>query len=150
LKSYKYHGSREQFTRDAGRERHLQEQGYRLISFSGSEVYKDPAKCVNEVLDFLRSLPTEPGTTPFGKPISPTTISSVTSSRSINPPISFQSPQVKTLDIAPARQVKLTARKRRTILGMEKWQIGVLVILGALVIITTLVLLAVILKSVSI
>jgi len=51
LYGYEYHKSKEKITKDAKRERYLQKLGYKIIRFTGSEIYKDVNKCVNEVLE---------------------------------------------------------------------------------------------------
>jgi len=57
LYGYQWHSSKEKLTRDAERERFLQRQGYHIVRFTGSEVYKNPQKCVREVLEYMRTLP---------------------------------------------------------------------------------------------
>ncbi|MBE7468265.1 MAG: hypothetical protein DPW09_34290 [Anaerolineae bacterium] len=50
------HKSKEDRTRDAKRERYLERKGYRVIRFTGSEIYKNARQCVQEVVDFLNSM----------------------------------------------------------------------------------------------
>ncbi|OCA85252.1 endonuclease domain-containing protein [Pseudobacillus wudalianchiensis] len=45
-----------QAQRDKKRDRDLQIAGYRIIRFSGSEIFKDPYGCAKEVTDFLETL----------------------------------------------------------------------------------------------
>ena len=54
LDSYLWHGSTpEQFTKEKKRERDLVSEGYEIIRFSGREVYRNPEKCVNEVMNYM-------------------------------------------------------------------------------------------------
>lgn len=45
-----------QVQRDKKRDRDLQISGYRIMRFSGSEIFKNPGKCAREVKDFLQTL----------------------------------------------------------------------------------------------
>lgn len=45
--------TKEQARRDRQRDRKLQSAGYRVLRFTGSEVWADPAKCAREALGFL-------------------------------------------------------------------------------------------------
>jgi len=56
LDGHDYHKSKEQRTHDAKRERYLEREGWRVIRFTGSEVYKDVDKCVGEVLAYIATL----------------------------------------------------------------------------------------------
>lgn len=56
LDGHEYHKSREHRTNDAIKERYLESQGYRVIRFTGTEIYRDCRKCVQEVIDFLIEL----------------------------------------------------------------------------------------------
>jgi len=44
--------TKEQAARDRSRDRALQAAGYTVMRFTGSELYRDPMKCVREVLDW--------------------------------------------------------------------------------------------------
>jgi len=57
LYGYKYHRTKEKLTKDAERERYLQRLGYQVVRFTGSEIYKDVQKCVNEVQLLARMQP---------------------------------------------------------------------------------------------
>lgn len=50
LYGYQYHHTKKKLTQDAERERYLQRLGYQVIRFTGTEIYKDVRKCVDEVL----------------------------------------------------------------------------------------------------
>lgn len=50
LYGYQYHNTKKKITKDAERERSLQKSGYRIIRFTGTEIFKDVNKCVKEVL----------------------------------------------------------------------------------------------------
>jgi len=50
LDGHDFHKTREQRTNDAKRERALQSQGWTVIRFTGSEVFQDTAKCVDELV----------------------------------------------------------------------------------------------------
>jgi len=56
LDGHDYHKTKEQRTNDAQRERYLQENGWTVIRFTGSEVYKDASGCVDQVLRILERL----------------------------------------------------------------------------------------------
>lgn len=49
LDGHAYHSSKEQRTYDAQRDRFIAEQGYQVIRFTGTEVYKDAQKCAKEL-----------------------------------------------------------------------------------------------------
>lgn len=53
LDGYDYHSSKEAFTKDRKRQREIEAAGWRVIRFSGSEVYKDAAGCASEALAFI-------------------------------------------------------------------------------------------------
>jgi very-short-patch-repair endonuclease len=58
LDGHEFHErTKEQAARDKARERKIVRQGYTILRFTGSEVFRNPRKCVNEVLDFLTSPP---------------------------------------------------------------------------------------------
>lgn len=44
--------TKEQAARDRSRDRALQASGYTIMRFTGSELYRDPTKCVREALDW--------------------------------------------------------------------------------------------------
>ncbi len=50
------HYPKEKITRDKQRERYLRQQGYHVIGFTGTEVFKDPQACVLETLKCVRGL----------------------------------------------------------------------------------------------
>lgn len=56
LDGYKWHSDKESFTKDRQRERIIEAQDWKLIRFSGSEVYNNPDKCVKEVWEFIVEL----------------------------------------------------------------------------------------------
>jgi very-short-patch-repair endonuclease len=45
LYGFEWHNTKEKLTQDAERERALQRQGYYVVRFTGSEVYRDVNKC---------------------------------------------------------------------------------------------------------
>lgn len=47
--------TKEQAARDRARDRRLQEAGYTVMRFTGSEIYRDPVKCVLEVMGWAAS-----------------------------------------------------------------------------------------------
>lgn len=55
------HATREQRTADAQRDRYLTEHGYRVLRFTGSEIWRNPAQCASEALRILQTNPTEVG-----------------------------------------------------------------------------------------
>jgi hypothetical protein len=109
LQGYQTHGQKARFVHDAGRERYLQRQGYRLIRFAGKEVFDDPHRCVNEVVEFVRALPAD--------------TSSVAVASSRLPPV----PR------AVERRVVVTVSGR--LWGMQSWQIVILGVLGGLLLV---------------
>lgn len=62
LYGYEYHNSKQKITKDAERERHLQGLGYQVIRFTGSEIFKDVKKCVNEILKLAKIEPQKDNT----------------------------------------------------------------------------------------
>lgn len=61
LDGHDYHKTKEQRSYDARRERYLQRNGWRVIRFTGSEVWRDVTKCVNELLAFIEICKTNTG-----------------------------------------------------------------------------------------
>ena len=59
LYGYQYHNTKQKLTQDAERERYLQRLGYQVIRFTGTEVYKNVQKCVDEVLLLAEIQPAE-------------------------------------------------------------------------------------------
>jgi very-short-patch-repair endonuclease len=57
LYGYQWHSTKEKLTQDAERERVLQQQGYHVVRFTGSEVHKNAQKCVRDVLAIIQTLP---------------------------------------------------------------------------------------------
>lgn len=55
LDGHEYHKTKEQRTNDASRERYLESLGWRVIRFTGSEVYKDSQACVEEAIKLINS-----------------------------------------------------------------------------------------------
>lgn len=47
--------TKEQAARDRERERRLMSLGYTVIRFTGSEIWKDPSKCVRQLMDIVNS-----------------------------------------------------------------------------------------------
>jgi very-short-patch-repair endonuclease len=48
--------TKEQAQKDKQRNRDLQSAGYKVIRFTGSEIFKNPYKCASEVLHFLKQI----------------------------------------------------------------------------------------------
>lgn len=57
LDGHEFHKTREQRTSDAQRERYLQRQGWQVIRFTGTEIHKDVAKCIDEAIEIIEKLP---------------------------------------------------------------------------------------------
>lgn len=55
LDGHDYHKTKEQRTRDAKRQRHLEMLGWFVIRFTGSEIYKDIQSCVEDTLSLIES-----------------------------------------------------------------------------------------------
>lgn len=53
LDGHDSHKTKEQRTNDANRERYLQLKGWKVIRFTGSEIYKRPSMCIIETLKIL-------------------------------------------------------------------------------------------------
>jgi DNA-binding response OmpR family regulator/very-short-patch-repair endonuclease/transcription elongation factor Elf1 len=51
LDGHEFHSSKRQRTYDAKRDRYLQEQGWRVYRFTGTEIYRDVQGCVEELAD---------------------------------------------------------------------------------------------------
>jgi very-short-patch-repair endonuclease len=50
--------TKEQAERDRAKDRRIQEAGITIFRFTGSEIYRDPANCAEQVINFLaKSLP---------------------------------------------------------------------------------------------
>lgn len=128
LYGYKYHSTKDKITKDAGRERYLQGQGYRVIRFTGTEVYKDPQKCVDEVLSIAQIQPAyvRPANFPpvdFQPAITPPENISVDSNESISNP-----PWVsKTIASLEKKTKRVNTYRKKKFLGMEKWQVKILI-----------------------
>jgi len=54
LDGHDYHKTKEQRTHDAKRDRALGADGWSVLRFTGSEVFRDPAQCVSEVSEEIR------------------------------------------------------------------------------------------------
>lgn len=52
LDGHDYHKTKEQRTYDASRERFLQRQGWQVVRFTGSEIWRNAKKCADEILRF--------------------------------------------------------------------------------------------------
>lgn len=52
LDGQKYHSTKEQRNRDYERENNLKLEGYHILRFTGSQVYKEPIRCVRKVYDY--------------------------------------------------------------------------------------------------
>lgn len=57
LDGHDYHKTKDQRTHDAKRQRSLEINGYRVIRFTGTEIYKDTKRCVQDTINFLKTLP---------------------------------------------------------------------------------------------
>lgn len=58
IDGYAYHSDKDTFIRDRQRQRTLEQIGWRLIRFAGSEVHHDPANCVAQFRSWLTPTPT--------------------------------------------------------------------------------------------
>lgn len=50
---FDYHSDKARFTNDRRRDRALQDRGYQVLRFSGSEIYRNPAGITRELAEFL-------------------------------------------------------------------------------------------------
>jgi very-short-patch-repair endonuclease len=48
--------TKQQAAKDKKRDRDLQSAGYSILRFTGSEIYKDPTACVQEIADYINNL----------------------------------------------------------------------------------------------
>jgi very-short-patch-repair endonuclease len=55
LDGHDYHSSKEQLRRDKKRERDLARHGWRVIRYTGSDIYANPAYCFKEVLEIIKT-----------------------------------------------------------------------------------------------
>lgn len=53
---FEYHSSKEMFSKDRKRDRTLQLRGYKVLRFSGQEIYNAPVSVAAEILDTLQEL----------------------------------------------------------------------------------------------
>jgi very-short-patch-repair endonuclease len=56
LDGHAYHSTKEQRQRDASRQRHLQQLGWTVIRFTGSEIHSSVASCVQQVFSIIVTL----------------------------------------------------------------------------------------------
>lgn len=57
LDGHKHHSSRTDRTKDAARRRYLQSRGWRVIVFTGTEIYEDVKRCVEEAKEIINRRP---------------------------------------------------------------------------------------------
>lgn len=50
-----FHSTPEQIARDNDKEKHFKEQGIETLRFSGSEIYRKPDLCVNQIYKYLEN-----------------------------------------------------------------------------------------------
>jgi very-short-patch-repair endonuclease len=55
LDGYEYHNDKDTFTKDRKRQRDLEMRGWRFIRFSGSEVYRNAAQCVQDTCTLINT-----------------------------------------------------------------------------------------------
>jgi very-short-patch-repair endonuclease len=51
---HEYHHTQEQRTNDLKRQRFLQSEGWQVIRFTGSEIYRDAKRCISEIKKIIR------------------------------------------------------------------------------------------------
>lgn len=51
-----YHKTKEQRTHDSRRDRFLQANGWRILRFTGTEIYRDVEQCVREILAIVKQM----------------------------------------------------------------------------------------------
>ena len=59
LDGHDYHKTKEQRTNDAQRERYLELDGWRVIRFTGTEIYQDVEKCINQAIELIEKCSAE-------------------------------------------------------------------------------------------
>lgn len=57
LDGHEFHKTKEQREYDCKRERFLQKEGWQIIRYTGTEIYKNSKKCVDDVFQMLPNLP---------------------------------------------------------------------------------------------
>jgi len=126
------HNTKQKITRDAERERYLQRLGYQVIRFTGTEVFKDVQKCVNEVLSLAKIEPAGVNAN--------TDQSTPESNQDINTPVEFtvenkstDTLQNSSVGGAALANKKGLARHKHKYKGMKAWQI---MILGTMLMVT--------------
>lgn len=125
LYGYKYHNTKDKITKDAERERYLQAQGYRVIRFTGTEIYKDPQKCVSEVLSIAKIQPPHVPSINTPPAITPQENISVDMDESVTNP-SWLSKINTSMAI---KNKKEYMRRKKKIFGLEKWHVQVLFVM---------------------
>jgi Protein of unknown function (DUF559) len=157
LYGYQHHNTKEKITKDAERERYLQRLGYQIIRFTGTEVFKDVHKCVNEVLSLskiqpLLKVPQAPllespsqrdkknQEQPRASEFSSETYLGNNTNRSSELPAR----NARLVQVRPVNQLSATSdsilNKRKIVFGMESWQVAVL---GGLVIVLIFILICI-------
>lgn len=66
LEGYAYHQGKDKRTQDARRERELELKGYRVITFTGTEIYRDVEACVEQTLQFAQAVSVRPSAASAG------------------------------------------------------------------------------------
>jgi hypothetical protein len=51
--SYQYHDNKDTFDRDRKRSRYLQRKGYKVLQYSGGEIFRDPIRTSSELFDII-------------------------------------------------------------------------------------------------
>lgn len=124
LYGYQHHNTKEKITKDAERERYLQRLGYQVIRFTGTEVFKDVRKCVNEVLLLTKLPPT--GISITNSQVEKSFTTSASAARE-NQPVNQATNLQRKTTITSGKQIR--AKRNHTIFGMKLWQVIVLSII---------------------
>ncbi|MCC6499425.1 MAG: DUF559 domain-containing protein [Anaerolineales bacterium] len=151
LYGFQYHNTKRKITKDAERERYLQRAGYRVIRFTGTEIYKDVQKCVNEVLTLGNIQPA-----PIATEASLIQLFEQADKRNLEKPQELEvkpaSQFANKVNLPPKSVTSLPLNpkpviRKRKFLGMENWQIATLGILAIVSTCTILLCVALILNG---
>jgi hypothetical protein len=143
LYGYQYHNTKVKITKDAERERYLQRVGYRVIRFTGTEVFKDVRKCVYEVLSLAKIEPAKVQ----AKPIQPIVASAISQPENNSVRSNLAAIGQSKKVVVQYANNKIYASRKKKIFGMELWQVRVLGIMVLTIIFSCLFFMSMLLKN---
>ncbi len=142
LYGYQHHNTKVKITKDAERERYLQRVGYQVIRFTGTEVFKDVRKCVDEVLLLAKIEPAKILVKSIPTPLQPRNVThpdeDVAAIKSLFEGIRVRSNQAalkqNSVNLPAANNMHMNQKKK--LFSMETWQ---LIVLGVMVLVLVLI-----------